>query len=64
MSFESERNDKQCNQTFTEMVAWHNETGRTGHESYRITQLDVDHHQEGSKRYCHDYIAANSEQQR
>ncbi|HAX5131194.1 TPA: hypothetical protein JZG44_004925, partial [Escherichia coli] len=35
-------------------------TGRTGHEDYRITRPDVDHHREGSERYYRDYIAANS----
>ncbi len=42
------------------MVARHNVTGRTGHEDYRITRPDVDHHREGSERYYRDYIAANS----
>lgn len=45
---------------FAEMVARHNVTGRTGHEDYRITRPDVDHHREGSERYYRDYIAANS----
>ncbi|MGT6524194.1 hypothetical protein ACRW7G_27620, partial [Escherichia coli] len=35
MGFEPEGNDKQFNQVFAEMVAWHNVTGRTGHEDYR-----------------------------
>ena len=60
MCFEPEGNDKQFNQVFAEMVAWHNVTGRTGHEDYRITRPDVDHHREGSERYYRDYIAANS----
>ncbi|EJN7758123.1 relaxase NikB, partial [Escherichia coli] len=60
MGFEPEGNDKQFNQVFAEMVAWHNVTGRTGHEDYRITRPDVDHHREGSERYYRDYIAANS----
>ncbi len=51
MGFEPEGNDKQFNQVFAEMVAWHNVTGRTGHEDYRITRPDVDHHREGSERY-------------
>ncbi|EOE1974359.1 relaxase NikB, partial [Salmonella enterica subsp. enterica serovar Kentucky] len=60
MGFEPEGNDKQFNQVFAEMVAWHNVTGRTGHEDYRITRPDVDHHREGSERHYRDYIAANS----
>ncbi|EOK0942354.1 relaxase NikB, partial [Escherichia coli] len=51
MGFEPEGNDKQFNQVFAEMVAWHNVTGCTGHEDYRITRPDVDHHREGSERY-------------
>ncbi|EAV4528971.1 relaxase NikB [Salmonella enterica subsp. enterica serovar Enteritidis] len=56
MGFEPEGNDRQFNQVFAEMVAWHNVTERTGHGDYTISRPDVDHHREGSERYYRDYI--------
>ena len=59
MGFEPEGNDKQFNRSLLKWLR-HNVAGRTGHEDYRITRPDVDHHREGSERYYRDYIAANS----
>ncbi|ECQ0825495.1 IncI1-type relaxase NikB [Salmonella enterica subsp. enterica] len=59
MGFEPEGNDRQFNQVFAEMVAWHNVTERTGHGDYTISRPDVDHHREGSERYYRDYINAH-----
>lgn len=60
MGFEPEGNDRQFNQVFAEMVAWHNVTERTGHGDYTISRPDVDHHREGSERYYRDYINAHT----
>lgn len=60
MGFEPEGNDRQFNQVFAEMVAWHNVTERTGHGDYTISQPDVDHHREGSERYYRGYINAHA----
>ncbi|EBS0228713.1 hypothetical protein DTU91_23565, partial [Salmonella enterica subsp. enterica serovar Schwarzengrund] len=60
IGFEPEGNDRQFNQVFAEMVAWHNVTERTGHGDYTISRPDVDHHREGCERYYRDYIDANS----
>ncbi|HBM0098172.1 TPA: IncI1-type relaxase NikB [Salmonella enterica subsp. enterica serovar Blitta] len=56
MGFEPEGNDRQFNQVFAEMVAWHNVTERTGHGDYTISRPDVDHHRESSERYYRDYV--------
>ncbi|ECM9892711.1 IncI1-type relaxase NikB [Salmonella enterica subsp. enterica serovar Montevideo] len=60
MGFEPEGNDRQFNQVFAEMVAWHNVTERTCHGDYTISRPDVDHHREGSERYYRDYINAHT----
>lgn len=56
MGFEPEGNDRQFNQVFAEMVAWHNVTERTGHGDYTISRPDVDHHRESSEMYYRDYV--------
>lgn len=56
MGFEPEGNDRQFNQVFAEMVAWHNVTECTGHGDYTISRPDVDHHRESSERYYRDYV--------
>ncbi|EDI8721183.1 IncI1-type relaxase NikB [Salmonella enterica] len=56
MGFEPEGHDRQFNQVFAEMVAWHNVTERTGHGDYTISRPDVDHHRESSERYYRDYV--------